>query len=100
MDVTISQRELKRFSAAPHKIQQVKQRNNEQLRASEYATKEKVKPQGELAKNWFHIKSYFETYKRHIFWCSLYTFVTLGIFFERFYCKYTFKIDEKGRKNK
>ena len=36
------------------------------------------------------ITSYISKYRRNIFWLTLYTLVSFGIFIERAYCKYIF----------
>ena len=45
-------------------------------------------PDSSVARQWHEISRYVNTYKRQVFWCSLYTLLTIGIFVERAYCKY------------
>lgn len=42
-------------------------------------------PKGTLQKTLMSFKRFCETYRLHIFWCSLYTLVLIGIFIERAY---------------
>ncbi|ELU01203.1 hypothetical protein CAPTEDRAFT_159209 [Capitella teleta] len=62
--------------------------NKENRRLStiqEVKTIKKTAPKGKFALFCNDILRYFVNYKLHIFWCTLYTLITLGIFIERAY---------------
>lgn len=48
-------------------------------------TKQKEYPQTKLRQKWFEFISYVENYRLQIFWVTLYSLVTVGIFVERAY---------------
>ena len=79
-------REVNRFSIAPSKLKAARP-DDAAAAASDVATDEKIQPKSAFAQRRSQITSYFETYKRQIFWTSLYTLVTLGVFGERAYCE-------------
>ncbi|KAL5006128.1 hypothetical protein ScPMuIL_017286 [Solemya velum] len=58
-------------------------------------TTTKELPQSWLAQNLFEITRYIENYRLQIFWFTLYTLVTLGIFIERAYY-YSFEREHTG----
>ncbi|XP_064595545.1 dual oxidase 2-like [Liolophura sinensis] len=58
-------------------------------------TKERQLPQTKSQKYWYILEHYVANYKRQIFWLSLFTFVTCGIFIERAYY-YSFEREHAG----
>lgn len=55
-------------------------------------TKQKEFPQTKLRQKWFEFISYVENYRLQIFWVTLYSLVTVGIFVERAYCKCLYRV--------
>ena len=53
----------------------------------EVTTIERKQPKGKFALAVNDLLRYFVNYKLHIFWCTLYTLVAIGIFAERAYCE-------------
>ena len=46
-------------------------------------------PQSILKQKWFEFVRYVENYKLQIFWLTLYSLVTVGVFIERSHCKHS-----------
>ena len=56
-------------------------------------TKQRVYPKTAWAKRVAAVTSYFEKNRLQIFWATLYTLVSIGIFAERAYCKLSFMLN-------
>ena len=52
------------------------------------ATEKRMYPKTRWAKRVATVTSYFEKNRMRIFWATLYTLVSIGIFAERAYCKF------------